>query len=86
MVGKTELESMSDESGFGAATEMGEFTLDKGPEVSLALEPFWTSIFASSSSDGGADKISVSTTFFPFGHQNTNPPTLLLLPLQSLQI
>ena len=36
LVGKTYLESMLDESGFGAATEMGGFTLDKGPEVSLA--------------------------------------------------
>ena len=47
MVGKTDLESMLDESGFGAATEMGGFTLDKGPEVSLAPESFWTSIFVS---------------------------------------
>ena len=35
LVGKTYLESMLDESGFGAAPEMGVFTLDKIPEVSL---------------------------------------------------
>ena len=46
--GKTYLESMSYEIGFGADTEMGGFALDKGPEVSLAPEPFWTSIFTSS--------------------------------------
>ena len=34
LVGKIYLESMLDEGGFGAAT--GVFTLDKGPEVSLA--------------------------------------------------
>ena len=33
LVGKTYLESMLDESGFGAATEMGVIELDKGPEV-----------------------------------------------------
>ena len=37
--GKKDLESMSDESGFGAATEIGGVTLDKGSEVSLAPEP-----------------------------------------------
>ena len=31
LVGKTYLESILDESGFGAATEMGGFPLDKGP-------------------------------------------------------
>ena len=45
MVGKTYLDSMVDESGFGAAAEMGGFPLDKGPEVSLAPETFLTSIF-----------------------------------------
>ena len=35
-VGNIYVESMLDESGFGAATEMGGFALDKGPEVSLA--------------------------------------------------
>ena len=35
-VRKTDFESMLDESGFGAATKIGGFTLDKGPEVSLA--------------------------------------------------
>ena len=39
---------MLDESGFGAATEMGGFTLDKGSEVSLEPETFWTPIFTSS--------------------------------------
>ena len=63
MVGKTDLESMSDESGFGAATEMGGFALDKDPEVSLVPEPFWTSIFTSSSSFGADVKQSVSNTF-----------------------
>ena len=46
-VGKTDLESMLDESAFGAATEMGGFSLDKVPKVSFAKEPFWTSIFVS---------------------------------------
>ena len=36
LVGKTDLDSMLYESGFGAATEMGGFTLDKVPEVYLA--------------------------------------------------
>ena len=31
LVGKTYLESMLDESVFGAANEMGVFSLDKGP-------------------------------------------------------
>ena len=35
LVGKTYLESMLDEGGFCSAIEMGGFTLDKGPEVSL---------------------------------------------------
>ena len=35
LVGKTYLESMSDESGFGAATDMVGFALDKVPEVSF---------------------------------------------------
>ena len=48
MVGIPYLESMSDENVFGAATEMGEFALDKGPELSLAPEPFWKSILTSS--------------------------------------
>ena len=47
MVGKTDLESMLYESAFGAATEMGGFALDKVPQVSLAQEPFWKSIFVS---------------------------------------
>ena len=40
MVGKTDLESMLDESGFSADTEMGAFAMDKGSEVYLAPEPF----------------------------------------------
>ena len=42
MVGKIDIESMLDESGFGAATDMGGFALDKGPEVSLEPEHFQT--------------------------------------------
>ena len=86
MDGRIDLESMLDESGFGASTEMGGIELDKGPEVSLAPEPFRTSIFTSSSLVGAGAKRSVSTTFFPSGFLNTKPPTLLLLPLQSFQI
>ena len=81
MVGKTDLESMLDESFFGASTEIGGFALDKGPEVSLALEPFWTSIFTSLALEGA-----VSTTFCPSSYLNKNPPTQLLLMLQSIQI
>ena len=40
LVGKTYLESMLDEGGFGAATKIGGFALDKSPELSFALEPF----------------------------------------------
>ena len=36
LVGKEDLESMFYGSGFGSATEMGKFTLEKGLEVSLA--------------------------------------------------
>ena len=36
LVDKTDLESMSDEGYFSSDTEMGGFTLKKGPEVSLA--------------------------------------------------
>ena len=86
MVGKKDLDSMLDESGFGAATEMGGLTLDKSLEVSLAPEPFWTSIFTSSASVGSATKLSVLTNFFPYGPLNTNPPILMILLLQSLQI
>ena len=63
LVGKTDLESILDENGFGAATEMGVFTLDKGPEVSLLPEPFWIYIFNSSEPVGEATKITVSNTF-----------------------
>ena len=52
MVVKTDLESILDESGFGAATEMGGFALDKVPEVSLLPEPFCTSILTSSAFSG----------------------------------
>ena len=86
MVGKKDLESMLDESGFGAATEMLGFVLDKGPEVSLAPEPFWISIFDSSSSVAAVDKKYVSNISVPSGSLNTKPPTLMLLSLQSLQI
>ena len=54
---------MLDESGFGAAAEMGVFALDKDPELSFAQEPFWESIFYFSASVGGSAKQSVSTTF-----------------------
>ena len=47
LVGKIDLESMLDESGLVAATEMGGFALDKVPEVSLVPEPFCISIFNS---------------------------------------
>ena len=47
-VGKIDLESMLDESGFGATTEIGGFVMKKIPEVSLAPETFWISIFTSS--------------------------------------
>ena len=72
---------MLDESGFGAATEMRGFALDKGQEVSLTPETFWKSIFASLALVGGAAKRSVSTNFVPFSFLNTKPPTLMLLPL-----
>ena len=86
MIGKTYLESILDESGFGAPTEMGGFTLDKVSEVSLAPEPFWTFIFTSSALVGADYKRSVSTNFVPSGSLNTNPPTLMLPLLQSLHI
>ena len=35
LVGKTDLEYMLDESGFGAATEVGGFAMYKGLELSL---------------------------------------------------
>ena len=35
LVDKADLESMLDESGFGAATKLGGFALDNRPEVSL---------------------------------------------------
>ena len=56
MVDKVYVESMLDESGFGATTEMGEFTLDKGPELSLVPENFGASIFTSSALVVAADK------------------------------
>ena len=86
MVSKTHLMSILDDSGFGVATEMGVFALDKGLEVSLVPEPFCTYIFKSSALVVAADKISVSTTFVPYSSLNTKPQTLLLLLLQSLQI
>ena len=77
---------MLDQSGFGAATKMGGLALDKGPKLFLAPEPFWTSIFTSSASIGADAKRSVSNTFFPSNYINIEPPTLLILPLQSIQI
>ena len=86
MVGKKYLESMLDESDFGAATEMGGLALDKGPEVSLAPEPFCKSIFTSSALVIEAAKRFVSNNFVPYVSLNTKPPILLLLLLQYLQI
>ena len=86
MVIKTDLDSMLDESDFGASTEMGGFALDKIPEVSLAPEYFWMSKFTSSASFGAAVKLSVSNNFCPSGSLNTKLPTLRLLLMQSLQI
>ena len=71
---------------FGDATEMGGFTLDKGPEVSLVPEFFWISIFNSSDSVEAATKLSISNIFFSSGSLNTKPSTLILLSLQYLQI
>ena len=45
LVGKTDLEPILNEGGFGAATEMGGSTLEKGSKVSLVPEHFWTYIF-----------------------------------------
>ena len=86
MVGKTDLESMLDESGFDDAIGMGEFALGKVPKVSLAPEYFWMSKFTSSASFGAAVKLSVSNNFCPSGSLNTKLPTLRLLLMQSLQI
>ena len=86
MVGKTYIESMLDESGFGAVTEMVGFTLEKGPEVFLVPEPFWTSIFNSSALVGSAAKRCVSNTFVPSYNLNTNPSTLMLILMQCLHI
>ena len=60
LVGKTDIESMLDESGFGAATEMGGFALEI-TMIIIVTRTFWTSIFTSSVLVG-ADR-SVSTTF-----------------------
>ena len=86
MVGKTDIESTLDEISFSAAPDMGGFTMDKGPELSLAPQPFWKPIFTSSVSVGAAAKQSVSNTFVPSGSLNKNPPTLLLLLLQYIHI
>ena len=43
-----DLDSMLDEIGFDAATEMGGSELEKVPEVSLVPETFWAPIFTSS--------------------------------------
>ena len=84
MVGKTHLDSMLDESGFGAATKMVVFVLYKVLEVSLVTEPFWTSIFTSSISIRADAKQSVSNNFVPSDSLNTNPKTPLMLLLQFL--
>ena len=63
MVVKIDIESMLDKSGFGAATEMGGFSLDKVPYVSLAPEYFCVSIFTSSASLILDAKQSISTIF-----------------------
>ena len=86
MVVKKYLDSMLDQSGFGDANEMGELKLEKVPEVSLAPEPFWAPIFASSEYIGGAAKKSVSTTSPPYVSLYKKPPTILLLQLQYIQI
>ena len=86
LVFRTYLESMLDESGLVAATEMGRFVQDIFPEVSLAPEPFWISIFTSSTSIGADAKRSVSNNFFSSSSLNTNPSKPLLPLLQSLQI
>ena len=84
MACKIDLELMLDEGGFVDATEIVGFTLDKGPEVSLAPEPYWISMFSSSLLVGAASKLSVSNTFVTYGYLNTKPPTLLIILLQSL--
>ena len=85
MVGKIYLESMMYESGFSAVTEMGVFAL-KNLRSILGTRFFWISIFTSSASVGESSKQSVSTTSIHSGSLNTNPPTLMLLLLQSIQI
>ena len=65
MVVKTDLESMSDESGFGAATEMGGFTLEI-PRSILGNITFLDIHIHFISINGAAAKLSVSTTFFSF--------------------
>ena len=56
LVGKIDLESMQDESSFGAATEMGGYLLEKGLELSLTTENVWTSILTSSELLGADSK------------------------------
>ena len=85
MVVKTDLYSMLDESGFGAATEMGGFTLEI-PIIFLSNINVLDIHIHFISINGAAAKLSVSTTFLSSDFLNTKPPTLLLLPLQSLQI
>ena len=62
LVGKTDIESMLDESDFGATTEMGGFVLES-LMIILLTRTFWTSIFTSSVLVGAAVDRSVSTTF-----------------------
>ena len=85
MVIKTDIDYMLDESGFGAATEMGGFTLEM-PRSILVNITFLEIHIHFINIDGAAAKISVSNIFFSSGSLNTNPPTLLLLPLQYLHI
>ena len=86
LVGNTDLKSILDKIGFGAATEMGVFVLDKVPEVSLEPKTIWIPIFASSALIVAAAKLSISNNYFPSGSLNIKLPTLLLLLLRSPQI
>ena len=60
LVGKKYLDSMLDERGFGTATEMGGFSLDKVPQVSLTPETVQVSIYTSSEWVGAPSQITLS--------------------------
>ena len=62
LVGKTDLDSMLNESGFGSATEMGVFAMES-PIITLVTRTFLASIFTLSVLVGAAANRSVSTTF-----------------------